>query len=583
MSATIAKKPVRALEKAPSGISGLDDITGGGLPRGRPTLVCGGPGSGKTLFGMEFLVRGAIEHDEPGVFAAFEEIPAELATNVSSLGFDLDALATEKRIFVDYVRLERSEIEETGEYDLEGLFIRLGYAIDSIGAKRVVIDTLEALFAAFKNEGILRAELRRLFRWLKDRGVTSVITGERGEGQLTRHGLEEYVSDCVILLDNRVQNQITTRRLRIVKYRGTTHGTNEYPFIIDEGGFSVLPVTSLKLEHPASRERISTGIPRLDVMLGGEGLYRGSTVLVSGTAGTGKSTIAANCVNAAARRGERCLYAAFEESPQQILRNMESVGVCLQPWVEKGLLHFHAARPTVYGLETHLATLHKRIADVRPRLVVVDPITNFATAGSESEVRAMLMRLIDFLKSRGITGLFNSLTSGGEAIEATEVGVSSLMDTWLLLRMVESGGERNRVLYVLKSRGMPHSNQMREFRLSHRGVELADIYVGPSGVLTGSARLAQEAKERAEGILREEDTARKRRELERDRAALGAQIVALQAQVQAREEEMQRIIREDQLRAETLEADRHAMAHARGADEEGAPGEGDPDARHEQS
>ncbi|MBI3946434.1 MAG: circadian clock protein KaiC [Armatimonadetes bacterium] len=568
-----ASLAARALQKAASGIRGLDDITGGGLPKGRPTLVCGGPGSGKTLFGMEFLVRGASEYGEPGVFAAFEETPEELATNVASLGFDLNELCAQKKLFLDHIRIERSEIEETGEYDLEGLFVRLGYGIQEVGAKRVVLDTLEALFAAFRNEGILRAELRRLFRWLKDRGVTAVITGERGTETLTRHGLEEYVSDCVILLDNRVENQITTRRLRIVKYRGSTHGTNEYPFLIDEGGFSVLPVTALRLEHAVSRERVSTGIPRLDAMLGGQGVYRGSTVLVSGTAGTGKTSIAASFVNAACRRGDRCLYAAYEESPNQIQRNMESIGIHLRPWVEKGLLRFHAARPTLYGLETHLATLHKRVAELQPRLVVVDPVTNFITAGSESEVRAMLTRLIDFLKTEGITGVFTSLTGGGGAIEATEVGVSSLMDTWLLLRMVESSGERNRVLYVLKSRGMEHSHQMREFRLSERGVELTDVYVGPAGVLTGSARLAQEAKERAEALLRDQETARKQRELERQRAALRAQITALQAEFEAREEEMRRAIDQEQLRESVLRADRAAMSGARGANREGPPPE----------
>lgn len=560
------------LQKAPSGIHGLDDITGGGLPRGRPTLVAGGPGTGKTLLGMEFLVRGATLYGEPGVLVTFEETADELAANVASLGFDLQRLCAERKLIVDHVRIERSEIEETGEYDLEGLFVRLGYHIDAIGAQRVVIDTLEALFAAFRNEGILRAELRRLFRWLKDRDVTAIITGERGTETLTRHGLEEYVSDCVIVLDNRVENQITTRRLRILKYRGSNHGTNEYPFLIDETGFSVLPITALRLEHAAQRERVSLGIPRLDAMLGGQGVYRGSTVLVSGTAGTGKTSIAASAVNAACQRRERCLYAAFEESPDQILRNMESVGLRLRPWLEQGLLHFHAARPTVYGLEMHLATLHKRVAEVKPQLVVVDPITNFVTAGTQTEVRAMLMRLIDFLKGSGTTAIFTSLTGGGEAIEATEVGVSSLMDTWLLLRMVETNGERNRVLYVLKSRGMAHSNQVREFRLTERGVELVDVYTGPAGVLTGTARLVQEARERAEAEQQRAEIRRRQRELERARERLRAQIADLQAEFAEREEELQRLIREEQLREEMLAAERAAMAQARGADSQEQPG-----------
>jgi circadian clock protein KaiC len=461
-----------SLPKAATGIQGLDEITGGGLPRGRPTLVCGSAGCGKTLLAMEFLVRGATEYNEPGVFLAFEETAEELTQNVRSLGFDLDDLAARSKLVVDYVHVERSEIEETGEYDLEGLFIRLGHAIDSIGAKRVVLDTLETLFGGLSNSAILRSELRRLFRWLKDKEVTAIITAERGDGTLTRHGLEEYVSDCVILLDHRVSEQLSTRRLRVVKYRGTTHGTNEYPFLIDENGISVLPVTSLGLSHEASDERVSTGVHWLDEMLGGRGVYRGSTVLISGTAGTGKTSVAAHFADAACRRGERCLYFAFEESESQVARNMRSIGLDLSAWSDRALLRFYATRPSAYGLEMHLATLHKLVVDFQPRLVVVDPITTFLGAGTSSQAEAMLMRLIDFLKAGQITALFTSLTHSGAAVEGSQVAVSSLIDTWLLLRDLEVGGQRTRGLQVLKSRGMSHSNEVREFRLTDNGLQV---------------------------------------------------------------------------------------------------------------
>jgi circadian clock protein KaiC len=470
-----ARRDTRTLPKAPTGIDGLDLITFGGLPKGRPTLVCGGAGCGKTLLAMEFLVRGATQYGEPGAFIAFEETGEELAQNVRSLGFDLDRLVAENKLAIDHIHIERSEIEETGEYDLEGLFLRLGLAIDSVGAKRVVLDTIETLFGGFENHALLRSELRRLFRWLKDRGVTAVITGERGDGQLTRQGLEEYVSDCVIFLDHRVVDQTSTRRLRIVKYRGTTHGTNEYPFLIDEDGFSVLPVSGVGLDHTASSERISTGVAELDAMLDGKGFYRGTTVLVSGTAGTGKTSLAAHFARAACDRGERCLYLAFEESPSQLMRNMKSIGVDLEPCIAKGLLQIHASRPTLHGLEMHLVRIHKLIEEFEPAAVVIDPISNFMAAGNELDAAAMLLRLIDYLKSRQVTALFTHLTSGGDALEATEIGVSSLTDTWILLRDVEqTGGERKRGLYVLKSRGMEHSNQVREYRITARGLRIDD-------------------------------------------------------------------------------------------------------------
>jgi len=465
----------RSLPKAPTGIHGLDEITGGGLPRGRPTLVCGGPGCGKTLLAAEFLIRGATQFDEPGAFITFEETGEELAQNVRSLGFDLDRLVEEQKIALDYVRVERSEIAETGEYDLEGLFLRLGLAIDSVGAKRIVLDTIESLFGGFDNQAVLRSELRRLFRYLKDRGVTAVITGERGDKSYTRQGLEEYVSDCVILLDHRVTEQVSTRRMRIVKYRGTTHGTNEYPFLIDEEGFSVLPMTGLQLDHEVSNERVSSGVPALDAMLDGKGYYRGSSVLISGTAGTGKTSLAAHFAQESARRGERCLYLAFEESPQQLMRNMRTIGVDLEPHVKKGALRLHSARPSLHGLEMHLVQIHKMVSEFKPAAVVIDPISNFIDNSTAIEAQAMLLRLVDFLKAKQVTAVFTHLTSGGNALEATDIGISSLIDTWLLLRDIEVGTARSKGLYVLKSRGMPHAREIREFVVTRRGIELKQV------------------------------------------------------------------------------------------------------------
>jgi circadian clock protein KaiC len=555
------------LRKSLTGINGLDEITNGGLPKGRPTLVCGGAGSGKTLFGIEFLVRGATQFNEPGVFMSFEESAEELTKNVTSLGFDLNRLTASKRLLVDYVHIERSEIEETGEYDLEGLFIRLGNAIDSIGAKRVVLDTIESLFSGLPNPSILRAELRRLFRWLKKKGMTAIITGERGENALTRHGLEEYVSDCVILLDHRVSNQISTRRLRIVKYRGSTHGTNEFPFLIDERGLSVMPITSLGLKHTVTSQRISTGIPRLDTMLGGKGYFRGSSILISGTAGTGKTSIAAHFVDAACRRGERSVFFAFEESPSQIIRNMHSIGIDLQQWVKKGLLQFHAERPTVYGLEAHLASMHKLIEELKPRIVVVDPVTNLGSVASEADVKAMLIRLLDLIKFNQITALFTTLTAATGSLELTEVGISSLADTWLLLRDIEIGGERNRGLYILKSRGMAHSNQIREFLLTDKGVDLIDVYVGPSGVLTGSARISQETQERDSEWVREREIERRKLNVETKRKALEAQIASLRAQFQAEEQELKKLTEQEEMRQRGVSQLREKIARMRKEDE----------------
>ncbi len=573
MSVSTAKSAAPQLAKAPTGIDGFDQITGGGLPQGRPSLVCGSAGCGKTLFGLEFIIHGATQFNEPGVIMTFEETERDLTENVRSLGHDLEQLSADGKIMIDHVRVERSEIEEAGEYNLDGLFLRLGLAIDAICAKRVMLDTLEALFSGFTNEAILRAELRRLFLWLKDREVTTVITGERGDGALTRQGLEEYVSDCVVLLDHRVLDQVSTRRLRIVKYRGSAHGTNEYPFLIDEDGISVLPITSLSLKHQASEERISTGIARLDEMLGG-GFYRGTSILISGTAGTGKSSLAAYMVEAACRRGERCLYFAFEEAPAQIVRNMRSIGLNLGQWTDNGLLQFHAQRPSLYGLEMHLAVMHKAIEDAKPSVVVIDPISNLSSGGTLGEAGAMLVRIIDFLKVKGITTLLTNLTSDASARESTDVGVSSLVDSWILLRDIELGGERNRGLYIIKSRGTAHSNQIREFLLTDKGIDLLDVYVGPEGVLTGSMRLAQEARERAVEVAKSQEDDRRARILDRKRKAIAAQIAALEAELSADETEAEEDAEKLSQRIARMAQDRHEMAVSRKADGNGISNKG---------
>lgn len=551
-----------ALPKAPTGIEGLDAITDGGLPQGRPTLVCGTAGCGKTLFAIEFLVRGAVEFDEPGVFMAFEETVEDLTENVRSLGFDLEKLGEENKVLVEYVRVEPSEIEETGEYDLEGLFIRLGLAIDSIGARRVVLDTLETLFGGLENAAILRAELRRLFRWLKDRGVTTIITAERGEGQLTRHGMEEYVSDCVILLDHRVNEQQSTRRLRVVKYRGSHHGTNEYPFIIDQDGISVLPITSLALQHKASTERISSGVPALDEMLGG-GYYRGSSIMVTGNAGTGKTSLAAHFASAACKRGERCLYFAFEESEAQLTRNMRSIGIDLAPALKSGNLMVHASRPSLHGLEAHLVTVNKLVSRFKPTVVVIDPFSSFISSGTAGDVSSMLLRLVDFLKSSAITGVFTSQTDATSGGESTAVDVSSIIDTWIMVRDLETNGERNRGINILKSRGMAHSNQFREFILTSKGIELREPYSGPEGMLIGSARVAQEARDRETALLRNQDVEQRKRELDRKKAILDAQILALREESEALSDEAGMVTRQTDARQAMNDEDRRAMTRRR--------------------
>lgn len=555
----------KTLLKTPTGIKGLDEITGGGLPAGRPTLVCASAGCGKTVMSVEFLVRGAIKYNEPGVFVTFEEKAEEITTNVASLGFDLDKLVRDKMLKIDYIHIDKSEIDETGEYDLDGLFIRLGHSIDSIGAKRIVLDTIESLFSGLEDQAILRAELRRLFNWLKEKGVTAIITGEQGDGSITRQGLEEYVSDCVILLDNRVINQISTRLLRIVKYRGSLHGTNEYPFLIDEDGISVLPITSLLLQYEVSKERVSTGIPSLDEMLGGKGFFRGSSILVSGTAGTGKTSIASIFANESCRRKERCLYFAFEESPLQILRNMKSIGIDLKKHIDAGLLEMHASRPTLNGLEMHLVSMYKKIKQFKPKIVILDPITNLVTVGSVSEVKAMLMRLIDFLQSEQITVLFTALSLNTIVNEQTDEGVSSLVDAWILVRDIESNGERNRGMYIMKSRGMKHSNQVREFIITDNGLDLVDVYLGNDGVLIGSAREAQQLEALTDARLRKLASNRKDIEITRKEKVLNAKIASLEEEFESLKDELNKVYVEEELKRSVIEENRLALVQKRNA------------------
>lgn len=560
----------KTLPKVPSGISGLDEITMGGFPKGRPTLICGDAGCGKTLMCVEFIVKGATFYNEPGVFMAFEESREDLAMNVASLGFDIERLQKDNKIKVDHVRIEREEIEETGEYNLDGIFIRLGYAIDSIGAKRVVLDTIENLFSGLENESIVRSELRRLFGWLKEKGVTALITGEKGNGMFTRQGLEEYVSDCVIFLDHRIIDQVSTRRLRIVKYRGSVHGTNEYPFLIDEDGISVLPITSLSLNKQVSSERVSSGIPALDKMMGGKGFYKGGSVLVSGTAGTGKTSIAAYFANQVCNEGKKCIYFAFEESPRQIIRNMKSINLNLEKHINKGLLQFSASRPTLYGLEMHLVSIYKAIKAFKPDVVILDPITNLITIGAMSEVKSMLIRLIDFLQDEQITVMFTALTLNPAVSDQTDEGVSSLVDTWLLVRDIESNGERNRGLYVIKSRGMKHSNQVREFIITDNGLDLVDVYLGPDGVLIGSAREARKIEEQTGFALRDYAVNAKDREINRQRKTLEAKISSLKNEFESTEEQLNRIYNEELLRKQVLEKTREQMTRMRRGDENGA-------------
>lgn len=556
--------PHPTLPKTPTGITGFDEITGGGVPSGRPTLVCGDAGCGKSLFAVEFLVRGALQYHEPGVLVTFEESADDIRKNVASLGFNIDSLVKRKKLVIDHVTVRREEIDENGEYDLEGLFIRIAHAVNTVKAKRVVLDTLETLFSGLRNEAVLRSELQRLFHWLKAQGLTTVITGERGSGQLTRQGLEEYVSDCVVLLDHRVIGQVSTRRLRIVKYRGTVHGTNEYPFLIDEEGISVLPITGASMDYAISSERFSTGVGELDEMLGGKGLYRGSATLLSGTAGTGKTSLSLHMAEAACLRGERVAYFSFEESPRQLIRNARTIGIELQKHVDSGRLVFHSSRPTTYGLELHLVRMHKQIEELKPSMVILDPISNLSAGGTVDDSTAILIRLMDYLRKKKISAVFTNLVGGAEAaFEGTDQGLSSLVDAWVLVRDVESAGERNRVLYVLKARGMAHSNQLREFLITSKGVRLIPAYLGQGGVLTGSARQAQEAREAATVQTAADEMARQQMAMQHRRAAVEAQIATLRATLASEEQDLVRItsIHDDKVRQAAT--DRAVMTQGR--------------------
>ena len=557
------KKPVSPLQKAPTGIPGLDEITGGGLPRGRTTLITGGPGCGKTLLATQFIVNGVVQYDEPGVYIAFEETADELATNMASLGVDLHDLVAKGKLIIDYIHVDPSEIEHTGAYDLEPLFLRIGAAVDQIKAQRVALDTVEVLFAGLPDPLTIRAEVRRLFRFLKDRQLTSLATGERSDTTLTRHSLEDFVSDCVIKLDHRTQGEISTRHLQVVKYRGSTHGTNSYPFLIDSTGITVTPITSLGLDHRAPTERVSSGVPRLDAMLGGRGLYRASSTLISGAAGTGKTSIAVHFIDASCRRGERSLYFVFEESQNQIIRNMRSIGIDLEQWVQKGLLRFHAVRPTSLGLEMHLSHMFKSIGDFKPKIVAVDPISNLIAVGTISEANSMVRRLVDYLKMNEITAVFTDLSANDAQMGETEIGVSSLMDTWIQIQHIEHNGERNRGLTIIKSRGTAHSNQVRELVMTDKGVDLADVYVGPSGVLTGSAKLAEQRRATVEGTERDREISRRREALDKRRTALESEIVAMRADFEAEQLEFEHSLARDQHVIEDAAVGRSEMARLR--------------------
>jgi circadian clock protein KaiC len=551
------------ISKSLTGISGFDDLTLGGLPTGRPTLVCGSAGCGKTLFASTFLIHGARDFDEPGVFVTFEERPTEIAANVASLGFHVEQLVAEDKLAFEHIEIDPTELAEIGDYDLEGLFLRLELAIDSIGAKRVVLDTIESLFSAFSNPAILRAEIRRLFDWLKDKGMTTVITGERGDGTLTRQGLEEYVSDCVILLDHRSDKQISTRRMRIVKYRGTAHGTNEYPFLIDEDGFSVLPVSSLGLNHQVFEDRIASGVPDLDAMIEGGGFFRGSSVLLSGVAGSGKSSLAASFVAASAAAGEKAIYFSFEESQDQTVRNMRSIGIDLQPMLDQGLVRHIAARPTFYSLEMHLAVMLREVQRFDPRLVVLDPISAFMESGDPLEVQSMLLRTVDYLKSRGVTAVFTHLMHSQDGNVATDAGLSSLMDAWVLMLNREVNGEFNRELYLLKARGTSHSNQVREFVMSQDGIRLLPPYLGETGALTGSARKSEEARARRAEADRLAEIERIRLEVETRRRKALAQIEALTAEIEADDVQLKAALKRETAYQEQAESDQAEMEISR--------------------
>jgi circadian clock protein KaiC len=553
-----------SLPKTPTGILGLDAVLDGGLPYGRPTLLTGSAGCGKTLFATKFLVNGTTV-GEGGVLMSFDESAEDIAVNTSSLGMDVARLVAKKKLFIDFVEIGEGTLLESGDYDLEGLFIRLEMAIKEVDARRVVLDGIDNLFAGLTNTAVLRSEVRRLLQWLKARRLTSIVTAEKGVATLTRSGLEEYLTDCVIVLNHNVEGAISTRRLRVVKYRGSTHGTNEYPFLIDRDGISVLPVTSMGLEHQASAQRVSSGIPSLDEMLGGKGFYRGSSILLSGTAGSGKSSVAAHFVDAACRRGERALYFAFEESASQICRNMASIGIDLGRWFRSGLLQIRSMRPTAFGLEMHLVAMHRAMEEHPPQVMVIDPISSLVVAGAAPEVRSMLLRLFDGAKHDQITTMGTSLTGEDEESGMADSSVSSVMDVWLQVRGVEANGERNRLLSVLKARGIAHSNQMREFLITPEGVRLVDVYLGAGQVLTGSARVVQQAQEQAAAMAESAEQERRRQEMVDKVRELRERIAAMNAEMARADAEAGRLAQAAETRRRESAAAERAIARSRHA------------------
>lgn len=557
---TVADKQ---LAKCPTGIEGLDTITNGGLPRNRLTLICGSAGSGKTSLGVEFLVQGIIKYNEPGLLITFEEKPQEIIENAASIGFDLEDLINKKKLFIEYIQLQEEEIAQSGDYTLEALLIRFEQIVTSIAIKRVSLDTLDSIFAILGNTPILRAEIYRLFSWLKQKNITSLVTSEAGINTLSRNGLEEYISDCVISLRTNIVSEVLTRLLRIVKYRGSKHGTNEYPFLITDSGINLFPITSNYLNNIVSTEFVSTGVKELDEMMDNKGYYQGSTVLITGTAGTGKTSLASIFSNSICQTGERCIYFTFEEMINQILRNMSSINLNLQQWIDKDLLKFYAYRSSIYGLETHLLTIQNLIKQFKPQAVIIDPINNFELIGTELEIKSMMTRLIDFLKAQQITALFTSLTTVINPKEHAEVGISSLIDSWLVLQNLEYAGERTRGITIVKSRGIAHSNQIREFIITSNGVKLEKIYVGPNGILTGSARLDQEEQENLQFLLQEKETLRRKKLLEHKKATLEAKIMALKSEFDADTEEIESLIMKEEIQNKGILETRSTMAQRR--------------------
>ena len=466
---------ITKLPKSLTGIQGLDDITYGGIPQNRPTLLVGSIGTGKTIFAMEYIINGITMFNEPGVFMTFEEQTDELQINVTSMGYNLSKLIADNKIYLEHLHIDHREIQATGKYDIEGLFIRIEMAIEKVKAKRIVLDALDTLFIGLDSQ-ILRSEIKRLFFWLKEKKVTAIITSEVGDIFLTRLGFEEVVADCVIELNNRLNNQISTRRLRIVKYRGSYHSTNEYPFMIDHKGITIFPIISEAPQIIVSNERISSGIKQIDEMLDGRGFYVGSSILVSGSAGTGKSSIAASFIKDVCEKKGTALYCAFEEAPNQIKRNMASIGIFLEPYEKSGNLHFYYSRPTLQTLELHFIAIKKLIKQINPSVVILDPITNLMIENINSDIRTMLTRFVDYLKMEQITVLLTATltVSSLELIQSNE-GISSMVDTCIMIQEKNIIDSRRRTLYIMKSRGICNSKKEVEFIITSEGISIAPL------------------------------------------------------------------------------------------------------------